>query len=71
MDLVAIDFETANEKRNSPCSIGIVVVKIVRLNTVNNFLGYKFQHHDALADAMACSNILLYLKKRLLYLQVD
>lgn len=158
MEFVAIDFETANEKRNSPCSIGIVIVKngeIVekvqhlikpkemrfmpiniaihgirphmvqdelefdkvwekikyyfkdnlviahnasfdisvlrntlklygiemprfqytctmklsknfysnidnaKLNTVNNFLGYKFQHHDALADAMACSNILL------------
>ena len=27
MNFVAIDFETANEKRNSPCSIGIVVVK--------------------------------------------
>ncbi|HIG0357656.1 TPA: hypothetical protein ACX96U_003007 [Clostridium sporogenes] len=27
MDFVAIDFKTANEKTNSPCSIGIVVVK--------------------------------------------
>jgi DNA polymerase III epsilon subunit-like protein len=27
MNYIAIDFETANEKRNSPCSIGIVVVK--------------------------------------------
>lgn len=27
MDFVAIDFETANEKRSSPCSLGIVVVK--------------------------------------------
>lgn len=27
MDYIAIDFETANEKRSSPCSIGIVVVK--------------------------------------------
>ena len=27
MNFIAIDFETANEKRNSPCSIGIVVVK--------------------------------------------
>ena len=27
MDFIAIDFETANEKRSSPCSIGIVVVK--------------------------------------------
>ncbi|ACA54300.1 DNA polymerase III subunit epsilon [Clostridium botulinum A2B7 92] len=164
MNFVAIDFETANEKRNSPCSIGIVVVKDgeivekvhylikpkemrfmpinigihgirprmvqdelefdkiwgkikhyfnnnlvtahnasfdisvlrntlklynikmpsfdyictmklsknfysnidnVRLNTVNNFLGYKFKHHDALADAMACSNILLNISKEL------
>jgi DNA polymerase III subunit epsilon len=27
MDFVAIDFETANEQRSSPCSIGLVVVK--------------------------------------------
>lgn len=27
MDFIALDFETANEKRSSPCSIGIVVVK--------------------------------------------
>ena len=158
MNFVAIDFETANEKRNSPCSIGIVVVKNgeiiekvhhlikpkemrfmpinigihgirpgmvkdelefdkvwekikhyfndnlviahnasfdisvlrktlelyniempsfqyictmklsrnfysnldnARLNTINNFLGYEFNHHDALEDAIACGNILL------------
>lgn len=157
MNYISIDFETANEKRNSPCSIGVVVVKngeIVekihhlikpkemrfmpmnigihgirpsmvmdepefdviwdkighhfnnslviahnasfdisvlrsiaelynielpsfkyictmklaknfykeiensKLNTVNNFLGYKFKHHDALYDALACGNIL-------------
>lgn len=164
MNFIAIDFETANEKRNSPCSIGIVVVKNgevierihhlikpkemrfmlinigihgirpkmvenelefdkvwekikhyfddnlviahnaafdisvlrntlelygieapsfnyictmklaknfytglnnVKLNTVNNFLGYKFKHHDALADALACSNILLNISEEL------
>lgn len=27
MNYISIDFETANEKRNSPCSIGVVVVK--------------------------------------------
>ncbi|MGL4374265.1 MAG: exonuclease domain-containing protein, partial [Turicibacter sp.] len=27
MDFIAIDFETANEKRHSPCSLGITVVK--------------------------------------------
>jgi len=158
MNYIAIDFETANEKRNSPCSIGIVVVKngrviekmhyLIRpkemrfmpinigihgirpamvknepefdkvwdkikhhfnedlviahnasfdisvlrktaelydiklpsfeyictmklaknfykqienakLNTVSDFLGYEFKHHDALYDALACSNILL------------
>ena len=26
MNFTAIDFETANEKRNSPCSLGITVV---------------------------------------------
>lgn len=164
MNFVAIDFETANEKRNSPCSIGIVVVKDgeviekvhhlikpkemrfmpinigihgirpsmvkdelefdnvwekikhyfndnlviahnasfdisvlrntvelyniempsfqyictmklsrnfysnldnARLNTVNNFLGYDFNHHDALEDAMACVNILLNISEEL------
>ncbi|GFP74444.1 exonuclease domain-containing protein [Clostridium fungisolvens] len=164
MNFIAIDFETANEKRNSPCSIGIVVVKNghvvekihhlirpkeirfmpinigihgirpsmvenepefdkvwqkikhyfneslviahnasfdisvlrnsaelydielpsfkyictmklarnfykgienARLNTVNNFLGYEFKHHDALYDALACSNILLNISKEL------
>lgn len=158
MNFIAIDFETANEKRSSPCSIGIVAVKngevvekvyhLIRpkemrfmpinigihgirpkmvenepefdevwkkiehyfhdnlviahnasfdisvlrktlelyeiempkfnyictmklsrnfysdldnakLNTVNKFLGYEFKHHDALYDALACSNILL------------
>lgn len=164
MDFVAIDFETANEKRSSPCSIGIVVVRnneivekvhylikpremrfmpinigihgirpgmvedkpefdeiwnkishyfdnsliiahnasfdisVIRrtlelydikpvsfeyvctmklarnfypqienakLNTVNRFLGYEFNHHDALADALACSNILLKIAEEL------
>ncbi|MGL5868845.1 exonuclease domain-containing protein [Clostridium chrysemydis] len=164
MNFIAIDFETANEKRNSPCSIGIVVVengkvkeKIHRLikpkemrfepmniwihgirpsmveeeqefdevfkdikhyfdgnliiahnaafdisvlrntlslydieepefdyictmklsknfykglenaklNTVNELLGFKFKHHDALDDSLACSNILLNISKEL------
>ena len=164
MDFIAIDFETANEKRNSPCSIGIVVVKNgkvvekihhlikpkemrfmpinigihgirpamvenecefdevwdkikhyfnnslvvahnasfdisvlrntlelyeieapsfdyvctmklsrnfytyidnAKLNTVNRFLGFQFKHHDALADALACSNILLNISEEL------
>lgn len=158
MNFIAIDFETANEKRNSACSIGLVIVKNgvvvekiyhlikpkemrflpinigihgirakmveneqefenvweqikgyfndsliiahnasfdisvlrktldlygieipsfnyictmklaknfykglenAKLNTVNDFLGFKFNHHNALADAEACSNILL------------
>jgi DNA polymerase-3 subunit epsilon len=29
-----------------------------KLNTVNDYLGYSFQHHDALYDAFACGNIL-------------
>ena len=164
MNFIAIDFETANEKRSSPCSIGIVVVqnnevvekihylirpkemrfmpinigihgirpgmvenepefdaiwkkiscyfdnslivahnasfdisvirrtlelynikpaafeyvctmKLARnfypqienakLSTVNRFLGYQFNHHDALADALACSNILLSISEEL------
>lgn len=164
MRFVAIDFETANEKRSSPCSIGIVVVnngqviervyylikpkemrfmpinigihgirpamvknelefdevwerikayfndtlvvahnaafdisvlrntlqlynidmpsfryictmklsrnfycglENVKLNTVNKFLGYEFNHHDALADALACANILMKISEEL------
>lgn len=164
MNFIAIDFETANEQRNSPCSIGIVIVKngqvvekihhLIRpkdmrflpinigihgirpamvlkepefdkvwekikhyfennliiahnasfdisvlrksaelynielpsfnyictmklsknfykeienakLNTVNDFLGYEFKHHDALYDALACSNILLNISEEL------
>lgn len=164
MNFIAIDFETANEKRNSPCSIGLVVIKNgqvvkkihhlikpremrfmpinigihgirpamvenepefdviwdkikhyfdnsliiahnaafdisvlrntlelyniespefnyictmklsrnfykqldnAKLNTVNKFLGYEFNHHDALADALACSNILLNISEEL------
>lgn len=162
MNFVAIDFETANEKRSSPCALGIVVVKNgkiqcekyylikpkelrfepmnirihgirpcdvenekefdvlwneikpylennlviahnaafdmsvlrktldsynldypnfnycctmvmskkfypylenAKLNTVNNYLGYEFRHHDAMADARACANILLNIKE--------
>ena len=164
MDFIAIDFETANEKRHSPCSLGITIVKnnkiidekywLIRpcqmrftpmnimihgiretdvenekefnelweelfpyfdntlivahnasfdisvlrktldlynipypnfnycctmvmsrnffpnlenakLNTVNNYLGYEFNHHHASADATACANILLKIKKDL------
>lgn len=164
MNFIAIDFETANEKRNSPCSIGLVVVKegevveklhylikpkemrflpmnvwihgiteeqvinekefdeiwedingyfndtlIVahnaafdisvlrntlelynidkpnfkyictmklaksfypnlenaKLNTVNEFLGFNFNHHNALDDAEACANILLNISEEL------
>lgn len=164
MKFVAIDFETANEKRSSPCSIGIVVVnngqvvekvyylikpkemrftpinigihgirpamvkhelefhelwerikdyfndtlvvahnaafdisvlrntlqlyniyvpsfryictmklsrnfycglENAKLNTVNKFLGYEFNHHDALEDALACANILIRISEEL------
>lgn len=34
-------------------------IENVKLNTVNNLLGYTFKHHDALYDALACSNILI------------
>jgi len=170
MNFIAIDFETANEKRNSPCSIGIVVVKNgevverihhlikpkemrfmpinigihgirpamvenepefhevwakikhhfneslviahnasfdisvlrksaelydielpsfkyictmrlaknfyrgienAKLNTVNDFLGYEFKHHDALYDALACSNILLNISEELRCKDID
>lgn len=167
MDFVAIDFETANEKRNSACSLGITVVennKIIeekywlikpyemrfepmniwihgikpedvenektflelwseikpylegklvvahnasfdmsvlrktldsyninyptlnyfctmvmsrnfhsylensKLNTINDHLGYKFNHHNASADASACANVVV---KALEELEID
>ncbi|WP_238886770.1 exonuclease domain-containing protein [Clostridium sp. YIM B02551] len=40
-------------------------IENARLNTVNNFLGYEFKHHDALYDALACSNILLNISEEL------
>ena len=36
-----------------------------KLNTVNNHLGYTFNHHHAGADAAACANILLEIAKEL------
>lgn len=30
-----------------------------KLDTLSNFLGFKFRHHDALQDCLACSNVLL------------
>ena len=36
-----------------------------KLNTVNAHLGYTFSHHQALADASACANILLQIAKEL------
>lgn len=164
MNFISIDFETANEKRNSPCSIGIVVIKNnkvveklhylikplemrfvpinigihgirpamvknepefnviwdkikdyfngslvvahnaafdisvlrrtlelynieypefnyictmklarnfyrgidnAKLNTVSEYLDFTFKHHDALNDALACSNILLKISEEL------
>lgn len=38
MDFVAIDFETANEKRNSACSLGIAVVKDNKITEVKYWL---------------------------------
>lgn len=40
-------------------------IENAKLNTVNNFLGYEFKHHDALYDALACSNILLNISEEL------
>lgn len=38
MDFVAIDFETANEKRSSPCAIGIAEVSAGRLTGARSWL---------------------------------
>lgn len=32
-DFAAIDFETANQQRTSVCSVGIVIVRMARLQT--------------------------------------
>ncbi|MBE5960165.1 MAG: DNA polymerase III subunit epsilon [Lachnospiraceae bacterium] len=36
-----------------------------KLNTVNAHLGYSFSHHQALADASACANVLLEIAREL------
>ena len=30
-----------------------------KLNTVSDFLGFKFNHHDALDDCLACANVMI------------
>lgn len=40
-------------------------IENAKLNTVNDFLGYEFKHHDALYDALACSNILVNISEEL------
>jgi DNA polymerase-3 subunit epsilon len=36
-------------------------VKNHKLNTLADFVGYKFEHHQALEDANACANIMIYI----------
>lgn len=38
MEFIAIDFETANEKRNSPCTLGIAVVKDMQVVETRSWL---------------------------------
>ncbi|MDS0524540.1 exonuclease domain-containing protein [Clostridium sp. SHJSY1] len=40
-------------------------VKNHKLNTLADFVGYKFKHHHALEDANACANVMIYIKKLL------
>lgn len=35
-----------------------------KLNTVSDYLNFKFNHHDALEDCLACSNLLINACKR-------
>ena len=30
-----------------------------KLNTLSDFLGFKFRHHDALEDCLACANVMI------------
>lgn len=40
-------------------------VKNHKLNTLADFVGYKFKHHHALEDANACANIMIYISQLL------
>lgn len=42
-----------------------------KLNTVNNHLGYKFNHHHASADATAAANILISISRELELNNID
>ncbi len=35
-----------------------------KLDTVSKFLSFRFKHHDALEDALACANILLEVQRK-------
>ncbi|NNN06310.1 MAG: hypothetical protein HKL90_10460 [Elusimicrobia bacterium] len=70
-NFVAIDFETADQGRDSACAIGLVkavndkiarkawAIRPTKLPDVCRHLGLKLSHHDALSDAEACANIVL------------
>lgn len=36
-----------------------------KLNTISSFLGFKFKHHDALDDTLACANALIMIGEEL------
>ena len=35
-----------------------------KLDTLSNFLNFKFKHHDALDDCLACANVLINALKK-------
>ncbi len=35
-----------------------------KLNTLSDYLGFKFKHHDALDDCLACANVLIQACKK-------
>lgn len=58
MDFVSIDFETANEKRNSPCAVGIVVANengikdeyYSLINPIMRFSAFNKRIHGIMED---------------------
>ena len=46
MNFIAIDFETANSNRNSPCEIGIVKVELLRSDKKSFLIRPKENYFD-------------------------
>lgn len=61
MEFIAIDFETANEKRNSPCALGIAVVKKLEVVEKHSWLiqppGLRFNPFNTMVHGISQKDV--------------